>query len=418
MALLSLTAELNAGRETLGGKALSIVEMLRRGIPVPPAFVLSTDECQRYYQAERRLSADLLRQLPGAVARLETITGRTFGRGRRPLLLSVRSGAAVSMPGMMDTVLNLGITDQTQAALAAATGSDRYAADTRRRFLEQFETVVGNPAPEDPWDQLRAAVAAVFDSWTSDRAVHYRRQREIADHLGTAVTIQAMVFGNLDERSGTGVVFSRDPTGATTGPYGEWLPMGQGEDVVSGRADPRQLDELKAALPEVHDQLIAAAQRLDAAAGEAQDIEFTVEAGRLWLLQCRRAKVHVRGTDATAEGTVLLSGRPACPGFVTGTIVTDAERAEERALDGEDVILARPTTDPHDVRAMSVSAGILTELGGATSHAAIVSRELGVPCIVGVGVGALAPLEGCLVTLNAYSGDVLEGAVPATDSDE
>jgi pyruvate,orthophosphate dikinase len=418
MALLILSGELDAGRETLGGKAWSITEMLRHEIPVPPAFTLSTEECARYYEAGKQIPADLLEQLPEAIAHLERVTDRTFGGGERPLLVSVRSGAPISMPGMMDTVLNLGMTDTVQAALAAATGSETYAADTRRRFEEQYEHVVGTPPPTDPWNQLKGAIAAVFESWESDRAVHYRKDRGIANDLGTAVTVQAMVFGNLDERSGTGVLFSRDPTGATEDHYGEWLPMGQGEDVVSGNFDPLHLDELQSSLPEIHDELLAAARRLDEAAGEAQDIEFTVESGRLWLLQCRRAKVHVAADGPQADqaardgATVLASGRPACPGFVTGVIVTDVDAAEERALEGEDVILARTTTNPHDVRAMSVVAGIITEVGGATSHAAVVSRELNVPCIVGVGAGTIAALEGKVVTLDARTGDVLDGAIP------
>jgi pyruvate,orthophosphate dikinase len=358
-------------------------------------------------------------RLPEAIAHLERVTGRTFGGGERPLLVSVRSGAPISMPGMMDTILNLGMTSDVQAALAKATGSDAYAADTKRRFEEQFEHVVGEPAPADPWDQLRRAIAAVFDSWHSDRAVVYRRERQIPEHLGTAVTVQAMVFGNLDDRSGTGVLFSRDPTGASTDPYGEWLPMGQGEDVVSGNFDPLHLDELSKAMPDVHEQLLAAARRLDKHHDSAMDIEFTVESGRLWLLQSRKAKVHSQDVGPTADAearagaTVLASGKPACPGFVTGTVVTDVDEAEERALEGEDIILARVTTNPHDVSAMSVVAGILTEVGGATSHAAVVSRELNVPCIVGIGTGTTAALAGQVVTLDARTGEVLEGAVPA-----
>jgi pyruvate,orthophosphate dikinase len=417
MAVLALTADLPAGREELGGKAWSITEMLRHEIPVPPAFVLTTDECPRYYEAGRSVPAEVLERLPDAMRRLERETGRTFGGGEQPLLVSVRSGAPVSMPGMMDTILNLGMTDEVEAALAAAC-SPAYASDTRRRFVEQYEKVVGSAAPALPWDQLRGAIAAVFDSWRSDRAVAYRAERGIPDEGGTAVTIQAMVFGNLDDRSGTGVMFSRDPTGASAAHYGEWLPQGQGEDVVSGAFDPLPLSAMAAALPEAHAQLLDVASRLDDAAGCAQDIEFTVQSGKLWLLQSRRAKVAGAtgpgiGDAARADATVLASGRPACPGVVTGVIVTDVDEAENRALDGEDVILARPTTNPHDVRAMAVVAGILTEVGGATSHAAVVSRELGVPCVVGCGSGVLTPLEGRLVTVDAAAGHVLAGEVPA-----
>jgi pyruvate,orthophosphate dikinase len=417
MAVLALTPDLTADRTVLGGKAWSITEMLRHGIPVPPAFALTTEECDRYYDGGRVVPDDVLAQLPEAVGRLEDVTGRTFGGGERPLLVSVRSGAPTSMPGMMDTILNLGMSDQVQEALAIVDAE--YAADTRRRFEEQFEKVVGEPPPPDPWDQLRRAIAAVFDSWRSDRAIAYRKEREISDQGGTAVTVQAMVFGNLDERSGTGVMFSRDPTGASEHHYGEWLPRGQGEDVVSGAFDPLSLDALEDAMPEVHAELLDVAQRLDSAAGSAQDIEFTVESGRLWLLQARKAKVHepaAEEADVPAGTAVLAEGRPACPGVATGVVVTDVDEAQARALEGEDIILARETTNPHDVHAMAVVAGIVTEIGGATSHAAVVSRELGVPCIVGCGSGVIAGLDGKLVTLDAGAGRVLEGRLEAAGS--
>jgi pyruvate,orthophosphate dikinase len=418
MAVLALTAETDAGREVLGGKAWSITEMLRHGIPVPPAFALTTDECVRYYESDKTLADEVVDHLPQAMEALEHATGRTFGSGPRPLLVSVRSGAPTSMPGMMDTILNLGMTDEVQAALAAASNS-HYAADTRRRFEEQYEKVVGEPAPAEPWAQLTRAIIAVFDSWMSDRAVAFRAQRGISDTGGTAVTVQAMVFGNLDERSGTGVMFSRDPTGATQDHYGEWLRKGQGEDVVSGAFDPEPLAAMAEALPEVHAQLLEVAQRLDESAGCAQDIEFTVESGKLWLLQSRTARVSETDgarIDGTATAEVLAEGKPACPGIASGVIVADVDEAERRALDHEDVILARPTTCPHDLRAMAVVAGILTEIGGATSHAAVVSRELGVPCIVGVGVGVLAPLQGRVVTLDAATGRVFDGLVTATQA--
>jgi pyruvate,orthophosphate dikinase len=411
MPIVALTAQASEGREQLGGKGWSITEMLRHGIPVPPAFTLTTEECARYFEAGRRIAEDLLAALPAAVQRIEHETGRTFGGGERPLLVSVRSGAATSMPGMMDTILNLGISDEVERALAGASGDAPYAADTRRRFHEQYEKVVGSPAPSDSWDQLRSAITAVFDSWQSDRAIVYRRERGIPDTGGTAVTVQAMVFGNLDASSGTGVVFSRDPTGASAEPYGEWLPMGQGEDVVSGSHDPQPLASMAAALPEAHAQLLAAVRALDDAAGVAQDIEFTVEGGKLWLLQARAAKVVTATGDGARPdaGQVIVRGLPACPGIASGRIVTDVDEAEARALDGEDIILARPTTTPHDVHAMAVVRGILTEVGGATSHAAVVSRELGVPCLVGCGQGTLSGLVGQWVTIDAGAGEVLEG---------
>ncbi len=415
MALHRLGKDLELGRELLGGKAWGITEMLRQGISVPPACAITTDECHRYAKAGGEISAAVVAALPDALNWIgDAVGGRRFGGGAAaPLLVSVRSGAPISMPGMMDTILNLGINDQVEAALATAAGA-AYAADTHQRFRDQYAKVVGSAAPADPDAQLRGAIAAVFESWNSDRAVAYRAQRGIASDLGTAVTIQAMVFGNLDERSGTGVLFSRDPLSASPQPYGEWLGGGQGEDIVSGEYDPEPLAAMAAALPKQHAELLEYARRLDAAADHAQDIEFTVESGRLWLLQCRNARVmeasgQAIATAETATAELLGEGRPASPGIVNGTVVSDMVEAEMRALEGEQIILARPTTSPHDVRAMAVVAGIITEIGGATSHAAVVSRELGVACVVGLGAGASERLAGREVTLDADAGRVYAG---------
>lgn len=436
-------------RRLLGGKAWSIERMLALGVPVPPAFVIPTPVCARYYGAGRRLPRELLSALPKAVEWLEGRTGKTFGGGELPLLVSVRSGAAESMPGMMDTVLNLGIDDAVERALAKCTGDAGFAADTRRRFREQYESVVGMPPPEAPVEQLHGAIAAVFDSWRSERAIAYRRERGLSEEGGTAVTVQAMVFGNLDGESGTGVLFTRDPLRGRAEPLGEWLPRGQGEDVVSGSHDPLRLADFAQHQPALHAELIAVGEKLERDARDAMDIEFTVEAGKLWLLQSRVAKrspdaavriavqlaregmiepgealdrvepQHVAAIlrdrldpAACADAELLAKGKPASPGVATGTIVTDTDEAERRALDGEAVILGRPTTDPNDVHAMAVVAGILTELGGATSHAAVVSRELGVPCVVGCGAGRVAALDGCEVTVDAAAGEVLAGALP------
>jgi pyruvate,orthophosphate dikinase len=454
MALLTLEGSLTADRNVLGGKAFGIVQLLRLGIPVPPAVVITTDECARYYQADRTIPADIIDALPGAIATLERATGRTFGGGELPLLVSVRSGAPTSMPGMMDTILNLGNTPAVEQAIAAATGDARFAADTRARFEHDYEKVVGRPAPADPMEQLAGAIAAVFDSWHSARALAYRRDRGLSDDSGTAVTVQAMVFGNLDERSGTGVLFSRDPLTGAREPFGEWLPMGQGEDVVSGTADPLPLQALNESMPAVHAELMEATSKLERHGRDVQDIEFTVEAGRLWLLQTRSAKrsgpaavrfaielqqegmlseaealdrvtpEHVASLlqphidpAARRQARVLASGRPASPGLVSGTVVTDVDDAETRALDGEDIILARPTTNPDDVHAMSVVAGVLTEVGGATSHAAVVGRELGVACVVGCGSGVLMPLDGRQVTVDAGAGEIFDGALPLLTHD-
>lgn len=449
MALLWMGEHDDLDREVVGGKAHGLNRMHRLGLPVPPAFVLTTDECGRFFAAGERLGEDLLEQVRQAVRTLEERTGRRFGDPERPLLVSVRSGAARSMPGMMDTILNLGINDEVEAALRTQTQDADYAAGTRRRFAEQFESVVGQAPPADPWEQLVAAIGAVFRSWRSPRAVAYRRHHGIGDEGGTSVTVQAMVFGNLDDRSGTGVLFTRNPLTGEDEPYGEWLPRGQGEDVVSGKHDPLPLSALAEQLPEVHRRLLAAAERLEKAGKDVQDIEFTVESGRLWLLQTRPAKrspdAAVRlavalqadglltteeallrvtpeqvaavsrprvAPEAKASAAVVARGEPACPGVGVGRVVLEVEEAEELADAGVDVVLARPTTDPDDVPGMIVSSAILTEIGGSTSHAAVVSRELGTPCVVGCGQGTLAALAGRQVTVDGTSGEVFDGALP------
>ncbi|MFE3056931.1 pyruvate, phosphate dikinase [Nocardia sp. NPDC059239] len=455
ISVLTLDGTTGEDREVLGGKAFSIEQMRALGIPVPQAFVLTTEVCRRYYADGRQLPADVWAQIPDAMARLEETTGRGFGDPRRPLLISVRSGAATSMPGMMDTILNLGMTDDIVRALAEQSGDAAYASDTRRRFLEQFERVTGVAAPVDPWEQLRQAVVAVLESWHSTRAIAFRRDRGLSDTGGTAVTVQAMVFGNLDEASGTGVLFTRNPLSGTPEPYGEWLPRGQGEDVVSGRADALPLDSLATTMPDVHADLMLAARRLEEQGRDVQDIEFTVESGRLWLLQTRSAKrtpeavvrhavqlqheglisveealerIDVQDVEAlqtphldptaVAAGRTAASGKPACPGIASGVVVSDADEAEERAARGESVILARPTTDPDDVAAMSVVAAVLTEFGGSTSHAAVVCREMGVPCIVGCGPDTVTTLVGKTVTVCATTGAVYEGRLPIISSSE
>ena len=435
-------------RELLGGKAWSIQHMLSLGIPVPPAFVVTTAVCHEYYDGGRVLPPGVLDEVRNAMADLERRTGRNFAADDRPLLVSVRSGAATSMPGMMDTILNLGMTTSIERALADETDDDRYAADTRRRFDEQFEKVVGVAPPESPWEQLELAIRAVLDSWNSKRALAYRQARGIADG-GTAVTVQAMVFGNLDDRSGTGVLFTRDPLSGKSEPYGEWLTRGQGEDVVSGRADAQHLDALSVAMPSVHRDLLAAASVLERHGRDVQDIEFTVQSGTLWLLQSRAAKRtpqaalrcavrleheglitsaealdrvtvdHVRALRrlvldpaGVAAAPPVASGKPASPGIATGVVVTDADKAEEMADDGTSVILARPTTDPDDVAAMSAAVAVLTELGGSTSHAAVVCREMAIPCVVGCGIDSVTALAGTVVTVDADNGTVHAGALP------
>lgn len=445
-------------RELVGGKAASIGMMQHLGLPVPPAFVLPTTVCQAYYAADRELPAHVHDDLRAGVAAIEHATGRRLGDTQSPLLLSVRSGAAASMPGMMDTVLNLGVNDEVAAALAARTGDTRFATETHRRFRDQFSQIVGTAPPRDPWRQLELAVAAVFESWWSPRAAAYRRHRGLSDGLGTAATVQAMVFGNLDRRSGTGVLFSRNPVTGDSTPYGEWLPCGQGEDVVSGTRDPHTLVDLATSMPTVHQQLLDVACVLEQQYRDVEDIEFTVECGRLWLLQARAAKRSPRAAlrhavamchegilspeeavtrvspavlrqllrphlapEAHATATVLARGEVACPGSAAGLVVTSADRAEQQAESGVDVILAAETTTPDDVHGMVAARATITEIGGATSHAAVVSRELGRPCLVGCGSGSVTALEGRDVTVDSTSGEVLDGILetqaPANSAD-
>ena len=440
--VIALTGDSTPDRALIGNKAASLAMMAGHGLPVPPAFVVTTDAC-RAFLATGELPETLGTELARGVAWLEAATGCCFGRGPRPLLVSVRSGAVVSMPGMMDTVLNLGINDATEALLGDAT----FAADTRRRFDELFGSIVGGSPPGEPAAQLTAAVAAVFASWNGRRARRWREHQGISHDLGTAVAVQAMVFGNRCDRSGTGVVFSRNPLTGAAEPYGEWLPCGQGEDVVSGRVTPLPLDALSEAQPEVARELLAAAILLERAATDMQDIEFTVEAGRLWLLQTRTAK---RSPAAAARAAVemaaagiierrtavarvsaeqlaqldapsliepvlmpaMLRAEPASPGIGQGVVVLDSDTAERRAAAGEAVVLARPTTSPDDIHGMIAARAIITELGGATSHAAVVGRSLGKPVVVGCGEGTLGALAGWNVTVDGGRGLVFEGLLP------
>jgi pyruvate,orthophosphate dikinase len=467
---LALDGSTLPDRGLIGGKAWSVARMRALGLPVPPAFVVTTRACSAYL-AHGHLPDGLDADLDAGIAGLEAATGRRFGAGPRPLLVSVRSGAPVSMPGMMDTILNLGMTEATEAALAAEAGDAAFARDTHRRFLDLYAQIVlragglhlepgGNPAawraaigivageapPGEARAQLRAAVRAVFESWNGRRARRYREHHGIPHDLGTAVTVQAMVFGNLDAASGTGVLFSRNPLTGAAEPYGEYLPRAQGEDVVSGRFTPLPLAAMAAALPGPHGTLIRAAAILERASRDAQDIEFTVERGQLWLLQARAAKrapeAAVRMAvemaeeglidraealdrvsaeqvrmllrprlvpGAAAAATVVAEGEGASPGVGAGRVVTDADAAEAAARAGEAVVLVRPTTSPEDVHGMIAAKAIVTEAGGATSHAAVVSRALGLPCVTGCGVGTLAVLAGAEVTVDGTAGRVWRG---------
>ncbi|ARR55222.1 pyruvate, phosphate dikinase [Rhizorhabdus wittichii DC-6] len=462
----------------IGGKAWSVARMSALGLSVPPAFVITTRACG-HFLAEGMEPESLADEIDAGIAWLEGRTGRTFGKGPRPLLVSVRSGAAISMPGMMDTVLNLGITDATEAELATDFGDAGFARDTHRRFLDLYTHIVlkgeleidpagdplgwraaieretGQGVPTDVRAQLKSAIRAVFESWNSRRARRYREHHGIPHDLGTAVAIQAMVFGNEGDRSGTGVLFSRNPLSGVPEIYGEYLGGAQGEDIVSGKHTPKPLAAMRETMPEVHDELLAAARKLEQESRDVQDIEFTVQGGKLYLLQTRAAKRSPRAAariavDMVAEGMIdagealtrvsseqvrillspqlaegsadrispALTGEAASPGVGVGVVVMASDEAERRARLGEAVVLARATTSPDDLHGMIAARAILTEHGGSTSHAAVVGRALGRPCVVGCGEGTLAAFEGQTVTVDGQTGRIYPGALPVVTPSE
>jgi pyruvate,orthophosphate dikinase len=443
--LLRLDGAVVPSREDMGGKAHSLAAMAAAGLPVPPAFALGTAVCRDVTASGLEVVDEMWDEIRDAVGWLESVTDRQFGGSARPLLVSVRSGAARSMPGMMDTILDLGMTADVQAALAAECSAE-FAADTAARFRDLFTRVTGSAPPDDPWHQLRAAILAVFASWNSMRAQAYRREHGIDDSGGTAVTVQAMVFGNLDDTSGTGVLFTRNPLTGDAAPYGEWLPGGQGEDVVSGKFDPLPIATLASSLPEVHDRLMRISADWERSQRDVQDIEFTIESGRLWILQSRVAKRSPQAAVRLAVGLandgligpaeamervtpdqlkkvvrpglapedrsaaeLVASGEPACPGVVSGIAVTDPDEAEERAESGEDVVLVRSETSPDDVHGMIAAVAVVTGTGGSTSHAAVVCRELGRPCVVGCGDAVVEALRGKEITVDGDSGEIYAG---------
>lgn len=450
--ILDGTASLAPG--LVGGKASGIASMITAGFPVPPAFVLTTEACREFLASGEEMLDHWWAEIRRGIRHLEQQTGRLFGSPVSPLLVSVRSGAASSMPGMMDTVLNLGLNQAVEQALSLSHGKE-FVTDTRRCFEQVFRAVAGSRIPEDPWAQLRMAIAAVFSSWHSPRAIAYRDKHKLDHSAGTAVTVQAMVFGNADTRSGTGVLFTRDPATGAAEPFGEWLGRAQGEDVVSGTRAAQPLSALAELLPEVHAQLIDYGRTLERIHRDVQDIEFTVESGRLWLLQTRSAKrsplgalrfavalaraglispreavdrvtpeqlgaLKRPGLDPVARmaAPLLAKGLPVCPPAGSGVVVTDSQSAESLASQGKPVVLARPTTSPHDLPGMLVAAAIVTEIGGATSHAAVVSRELGVPCVVGCGAGSLDGLAETVVTVCGETGELREGAIAHREMSE
>jgi pyruvate,orthophosphate dikinase len=448
-----LDGDANLPREILGNKGYGIDAMRRQKLPVPPAFCITTEVGLRFLAKPAATMDTIWDDVLAQVNWLETHTSRTFGRGPRPLLVSVRSGATQSMPGMMDTILNVGINNDVEQALAACTTTD-FAHDTRRRFTGMYQRIAGGQSqtvPDNPYTQLRSAIEAVFASWNSPRAVAYRAHYGLNDRGGTAVVVQAMVYGNHGPKSGAGAFVSRNPVTGVNDAFGEWLPGGQGDDVVSGLVDVEPITALRDEQPAVYDELIGVAATLERLESDVQEIEFTVEDGKLWLLQTRAAErsaqaavrfalqLHHEGLIDDAEALrrvtpahvnalllpalepetrlaapLLAEGLPACPGVVSGTAYADVDEALDAADRGEQVILVRDHTRPEDVRGMLAAQGIVTEVGGAASHAAVVSRELGRVAVVGCGHGVAAALDGKQITVDGYEGEVREGNLTPT----
>jgi len=463
MALLFEEA-IGLSKMDLGGKGFGLVEMTRLGLPVPPGLIIPTYVCREYYRLGR-LPDGLMDSVLEKIKKIEAKVGRKFGSKEKPLLLSVRSGAPVSMPGMMDTILNLGLNDEVVESLAEETGNRRFAYDAYRRLLEIFGRVVlkvpdekfdeaferckekvgvskdvelpaealteivkefkeiireaaGIEFPQDPRKQLEMSVEAVFKSWNNPRAKMYRRMYKISDELGTAVNVQMMVFGNLGWNSGTGVCFTRDPSTGEKRLYGEYLRNAQGEDVVSGVRTPKPIDELKKEFPKIYEQLLKIAETLERHFKDMQDIEFTIQEGKLYILQTRTGKRTPRAAvkiavDMVKEGLItkeeavgrvdlkevirllqprisskcdlkpIAKGLNASPGIAIGKVVFKIEDAVKYSRMGEKVILVRPETKPEDIKGVVAAVGVLTSRGGRTSHAAVVTRALGKPAVVG-----------------------------------
>lgn len=498
-------------RNLLGGKGANLAEMARLGLPVPPGFTLTTEVCTAFYAGNRAYPDGLQDEVAAALAALESAMGARFGDAANPLLVSVRSGARASMPGMMDTVLNLGLTDATAEGLAQRSGDARFAWDSYRRFIQMYGNVVmgvphhafedildgykrharisqdtaitaqawqdiirdykdlvqreaGRPFPQDPHEQLWGAIGAVFDSWMTPRAVTYRRLHDIPAAWGTAVNVQAMVFGNMGDDSATGVAFTRDPSTGENVFYGEYLINAQGEDVVAGIRTPEPIDAMGETLPEVYAQLCVVREQLERHFRDVQDLEFTVQQGRLFLLQTRTGKRSARAAvriavdmagdglitreeavlrvdpasldqllhptlDPAAPRDVVTRGLPASPGAACGAIVFTSEAAQDRHAEGLDVILCRQETSPEDIHGMHAAVGIVTARGGMTSHAAVVARGMGKPCVAGAGalhidyaqrsitVGPRTLREGDTITIDGSTGEIFAGAIPTVQPD-
>jgi len=441
-------------KDLLGGKGAGLAEMTRAGLPVPPGFTITTEACLKYYALGGKMPPGLMDAVHDAIHELERRTGKGFGDAKNPLLVSVRSGARVSMPGMMDTILNLGLNDTSVRGLARNAGDVRFAQDCYARFKKMFEHIVGQKAPQDVYEQLDMAIGAVFNSWNSKRAIDYRRYNKISDDWGTAVNIVSMVFGNLGDDSGTGVAFTRDPSTGEKKLYGEYLRNAQGEDVVAGIRTPEKITDLEKSQPEIYRQFVEIANKLEAHYRDVQDLEFTVERGKLYMLQTRSAKRSAEAAvkialDFLHEGAiderealkrvnassldqlfhaqidphekyqVAGKGLNASPGAAAGEIVLDPDTAVVRAKAGKKVVLVRTETNPDDVHGIIAAEGVLTAKGGATSHAAVVARGMGKPCVAGldalridlrtkkVTLNGVTLKEGDEITIDGTTGNVI-----------
>lgn len=496
-------------RELLGGKGANLAEMTRIGLPVPYGFTISTEACNAYYDAGKTISENIRQQILESLQNLEQQTGKTLGDPENPLLVSVRSGAVHSMPGMMDTVLNLGMNDETVEGMAKLTNNPRFAYDSYRRFIQMFSDVVlkvdgfyfeqlleevreekgyetdpemtaadwqeviqgykelvkkhtKSSFPQDPKEQMFLSVEAVFDSWNNQRAIVYRRLQKIPGHLGTAVNIQSMVFGNMGDDSGTGVAFTRNPSTGEAKLYGEYLINAQGEDVVAGIRTPQPIVTLQNEMPEVYEQFVDTCNLLEKHYQDMQDIEFTVERGQLFILQTRNGKrtaqaaikvavdlveenilskreallrvdpdqlnqlLHSRIDDAFVRNP-LTKGLPASPGAATGKVVFDADEADRLAKEEKKVILVRPETTPDDIHGIVAAQATVTSRGGMTSHAAVVARGMGKACICGCEsvsidlkekrfkVGETIVKEGDVITIDGSTGEIFLGEIPMID---
>ncbi|WP_057490665.1 pyruvate, phosphate dikinase [Streptococcus orisasini] len=500
-------------RNLLGGKGANLAEMTRIGLPVPQGFTITTDACREYYQQDEQISQEIISQIDSQIAQLEKEQGKKLGDNQNPLLVSIRSGAVFSMPGMMDTILNLGLTDDSLKGLALATGNDWFAYDSYRRFIQMFSDVamgiskdkfeavldrykeengyhadteltlenlqaivqefkaiyreaIGQDFPQTPREQLYLAIKAVFKSWNNPRAIVYRNLNEIDHHLGTAVNVQSMVFGNMGVLSGTGVAFTRNPATGEHRLFGEYLINAQGEDVVAGIRTPQSIEVLKEDMPAIYQQFTELTQRLENHYRDMQDIEFTIERGKLYLLQTRSGKRTAKAaiqivTDLATQGLitkeeaimrvepkqleqllhptfdesslkqakVLAKGLPASPGAARGKVCFSAEAATRLAKEGEDVILVRQETSAEDIEGMASAKGILTARGGMTSHAAVVARGMGKCCVAGcsdlrvneisktITAGDLLLKEGDTLSLDGSSGNVYLGLVDMESAD-